>query len=649
MIRCPSLREYNEKLDLLLESREIEMNNRRQALTQKNVNMDRNERTENEKEFRTKFMNIVLDALTLLRWPPALEAFADPIKALLSDKNTILNVFTFLVECILPTDKLTSNTIQLNNNNDDISESNIKISDFKDTSTISRENLKKKKSSTKFLTKNDDSDISIIEDFKFLGTFNPVKSMSDISVETNSLLGKNSPSVFRYPNDATNNSCKKCYNNPGFMESFEILQYQNEVLSRQVKTLHENMHKREQLELYTSSLLLDLNLTLDEITGITNSLISKENCQTSTPKTLGSYHKATDVSHINTNSSLKTNTSIIWTQLRSKILDLRSQWEETMQNARKILLAEVKVLENSKEFIEFSPSNRQAKSTRGNVAGSTNYASHKPSSILLNQILGVNPVFTSDNEITTHQGVGLNISRIHTIQRDLVTFVDSAYEICQSMEKDKLANENNREIIEKMKHSAQSLLLHVSYLAPIVPLSLDHPYSSSLTGIDLLMDEIVTLSTNPKISKSIIHKLQSAAERSKTEQIAMARCLFNKDKEHKLQRLQTSEVLPTIKIIEEDIKLKIAAFTNEIKNILHSVQILNNAFRKAEDARIKDNIEKKIVSPLVSIANGSLGVDMANFMNTFKASAGELCEFESRLKSMVLNLKLVEKTVQLSK
>ena len=658
MIRCPSLRECNEKMDLLLESREIEMNNRRQALTQNFFNMDRNERMENEKEFRTKFMNIVLDGLTLLRWPPALEAFADPINALLSDKSTILNLFAFLVQCILPTNKLISNVIQLNTSSD-IREADSTCPRSDDSNNLSKEHtknlktLKIRNTSNTLLNKNDDTDQSIIEDFKLLDKYNPVKSLSDISIETNSMFGKNSISVFRSPKDVKNNSCKKCYSNPEFVESFEILQYQNEILSRQVKTLHENMYKREQLEIYISSLLLDLNLTLDEVTGITaNCVTTKETFQNLTPRSQGSRHKAATATHIydSNTCSVNSSTNIIWTQLRTKIVDLRSQWEETMQNSRKILLTEVKLPENSKEFVDFSPSIRHSKSTlgiSGVVGGSTDYV-HKPSAIRLNQILGVNPLSSNtDSEMTSNQGIGLDISRIHTIQRDLVTFVDNAYEFSQGLEKNKIGNENMKELIEKLKDKAQNLLLRVSYLAPIIPLSTDHPYSSSLTGIDLLLDEITKLSPNAKISKTTINKLHAAANRSKTEQIAIARCLCNNDKRHMFQRQQSSEALPTLKLIEEDLKLKITSFTNEIKNILNSVKSLNQAYSKAEAARIRDNIHNKVVSPLTSITNGSLGVEMANFINTFKASVDDIEELESRLKSMVLSIKLVTESITL--
>ncbi len=658
MIRCPSLRECNEKLDLLLESREIEMNNRRQALTQNFFNMDRNERMENEKEFRTKFMNIVLDGLTLLRWPPALEAFADPTNALLSDKNTILDVFAFLVQCILPTSKLISNVTQLNTSSD-IRTADLTCPGSDDSGNFLREHTKNIKTckirntSNTLLNKNDDTDLSVIEDFKLLDTYNPVKSLSDISIETNSMLGKNSISVFRSPKDVKNSSCKKCFSNPEFVESFEILQYQNEILSRQVKTLHENMYKREQLEIYISSLLLDLNLTLDEVTGITGNCVkTKETFQNLTPRSQGSRHKVATTTHINDNNTCNVNssTNIIWTQLRTKIVDLRSQWEETMQNSRKILLTEVKLPENSKEFVDFSPSIRHSKSTRGIsgvVGGSTDYV-HKPSVIRLNQILGVNPLSSNnDNEMTSNPGIGLDISRIHTIQRDLVTFVDNAYEFSQGLEKNNIGNENMKELIEKLKDKAQNLLLRVSYLAPIIPLSTDHPYSSSFTGIDLLLDEIIKLSPNTKISKTTINKLHAAANRSKTEQIAIARCLCNNDKRRMFQRQQSSEALPTLKLIEDDLKLKITSFTNEIKNILNSVRTLNHAYSKAEAARIRDNIHNKVVSPLTSITNGSLGVEMANFINTFKASVDDIEELESRLKTMILSIKLVTESITL--
>ena len=60
-------------------------------------NVSKAVKNEQDIEFKHVFLRIVIDGLTLLRWPPALEAFSDPLDSLLNDRNTIVSAITHLL------------------------------------------------------------------------------------------------------------------------------------------------------------------------------------------------------------------------------------------------------------------------------------------------------------------------------------------------------------------------------------------------------------------------------------------------------------------------------------------------------------------------------------------------------------------------
>lgn len=88
-----SLREYSDRIGDLMETRNVELQNRKMAPENKNGWKDKNA------NFKTSFMRIIIDGLSYLRWPPSLVAFSDPLEKLLSDpKDAIAFVLEFGIE-----------------------------------------------------------------------------------------------------------------------------------------------------------------------------------------------------------------------------------------------------------------------------------------------------------------------------------------------------------------------------------------------------------------------------------------------------------------------------------------------------------------------------------------------------------------------
>jgi hypothetical protein len=134
-------------------------------------------------------------------------------------------------------------------------------------------------------------------------------------------------------------------------------------------------------------------------------------------------------------------------------------------------------------------------------------------SISLHKILGVRVPLTfnetrNDDKFDTDRDgsddTGLDISRVHQLQRDLVTFSRNAYsfsELSQFSEDDdhsldgqksRLQNRLSRfQTLSNLRQSANVLLLHTACLCPMLPLSCASPsLASNQTGLDILIQQV---------------------------------------------------------------------------------------------------------------------------------------------------------------
>jgi hypothetical protein len=76
----------------MAEMREEEVNEQRIE------NLPREQRKESEMYYRAQFVRVVVNGLESIRWPPALEAFADPLVDLMNDKKTFLSAVNFVIK-----------------------------------------------------------------------------------------------------------------------------------------------------------------------------------------------------------------------------------------------------------------------------------------------------------------------------------------------------------------------------------------------------------------------------------------------------------------------------------------------------------------------------------------------------------------------
>lgn len=91
------LEEFSNELHLLLESKDLQY-----GIWRRSREVSREEKMEYERKFRTEYMRAVLKGLVQVKWPPALQAFSDPIDDLLHDQNTCLDAIHFLLAVSQP-------------------------------------------------------------------------------------------------------------------------------------------------------------------------------------------------------------------------------------------------------------------------------------------------------------------------------------------------------------------------------------------------------------------------------------------------------------------------------------------------------------------------------------------------------------------
>ena len=90
----PRLDDQRVALERLLHTRNVALTARRKAQPAVPAEM----KAEQDAEFKTAFLRVMVEALVVLRWPPALEAFSDPLGLLMDDKAAMLAAIAYLLD-----------------------------------------------------------------------------------------------------------------------------------------------------------------------------------------------------------------------------------------------------------------------------------------------------------------------------------------------------------------------------------------------------------------------------------------------------------------------------------------------------------------------------------------------------------------------
>ena len=695
---CPSLRDQNTDLLNLLDQ---EGNNNRQnflANASKKVGRKSAHKelvTEEEIEFRTCFLRIVLAALTKLRWPPALEPFGDPIGSLFNDNAVVLDAYKYFLNVGFSTSaklappKLSSatpHTERLENKIEVVPTMQNKSSSIKSNSLLSELD-------------------SLMEDNSSSHSKpTPLTQRSDMNISDNSYCPPSSQQVT--------------------VQAFEKLQYHNELLSNQLSSLLEQLSKRDQAEAQLTAIITDLKTAVDEIVSIGNpssTNIVMDNSKRSTSSASSSsdtYDKSAAVAkekrrssiqplaafiaadkdqHIDSTSGMVTEderksylkeilreessgdvalaakvplppeksmkapaakppiqpsfsrphdgdspSSLgMWYRLQKRLNVIQSQWMEAKKEAKMFVSRA-----NAKNHFSSPPHGDPRKSVAGSGhstrRGAASYSPYhiassptkdqdkedafsilsKPVDQLTKQMLGLHAaasIPSSCEESGIDPNIGLDLPRIHLLQRDLINLSNALFDCSKEFKLERFPcsqEEGDRAAATSALQSrCCELLLHLACMAPVAALSLpdDSPLNASVTAVTALEKAINASNGN----KAMPLQLQRLLDRAKAEQVSLVRCILSKDRLIEQWCAGAKVSAAQIQSLNHSYKKIIDAASREINACKQAFEALCSALKDAEAARVPNDSGKastsSMVSPFDSLSRGSAG----NTMHTY--------------------------------
>ena len=228
-----------------------------------------------------------------------------------------------------------------------------------------------------------------------------------------------------------------------------------------------------------------------------------------------------------------TGSAVVWAQLLARMAALRGQWDEARRAAAEAAFGAVAGglatgLSARHQYLRAGPSTTSSSSSSSNSqrcdAGSVSSRLH------LHRVLGVAPPsahahhnaahplspgasssssFSSSSFTDPDVAVGLDLPRVHALQRDLVAFADAAFHLCcdPSGEDEDGAGlplpdpapatataVATQRALRGLRRTAADLLLHLAALAPAAPLTAAAPWAGHMTALDSVDHEVCDLS-----------------------------------------------------------------------------------------------------------------------------------------------------------
>lgn len=186
-----------------------------------------------------------------------------------------------------------------------------------------------------------------------------------------------------------------------------------------------------------------------------------------------------------------------------KVEEVEVQWQYARQtalhsvNSSEVEVPDVAEIDNN---LSYSP----VKSNRKGKSSTPSFAPTKPARYLIRQVLGVQPVVGRFSQQTD---APMDLPRLHALQRDLVDFsqlvlvwaeqlnyssLDTLFEQSSINALPTSINTANQLRAAQQIHTrACELLIHLAYIAPITPIAIGSPYSSHITGVESLVEEVI--------------------------------------------------------------------------------------------------------------------------------------------------------------
>ena len=202
------------------------------------------------------------------------------------------------------------------------------------------------------------------------------------------------------------------------------------------------------------------------------------------------------VQKFNSKKSVDTNQSSlnIWKSLYGKISDLKKKWEESRSQAKKAAFSSIDIHRASIDLF-----------SRKSVSSNDFLIFDGTSRVLSHKIFGVNkPLCENKGSIyedhtAESQKLALDLSRVYQLQHDLIEYYQTVSNFLDTFDQQIVFSEPSQarplsksalDEISSMKLKGMNLILHLSALAPLAPLSSSETENSSVFGLENLLSEV---------------------------------------------------------------------------------------------------------------------------------------------------------------
>ena len=269
----------------------------------------------------------------------------------------------------------------------------------------------------------------------------------------------------------------------------------------------------------------------------------------------------------------------------------------------------------------------------------------------------------------------LDLARIHLLQRDLVEFSTAAFtllcpEAVNNRTKVAIPQKQQTDIhtvdpmpldrndsdwqlsLLHLRERARNLLLHLSCLAPLAPLVSPAPWTSSLTGLDVLEKEvcdapvyllIVICSLSKLIHPFVLYllkivdavdklggrkspvttevtlRLQAASDRVRSEQMALMRSLQASQLQLRQWPAATQRIAPLMDTLGKNLRDTFSRSRAEVCRLCEATGTISAALQAVEATRTDGQ-----PSPLDSLARGKMGIEMAALVSSLRLHSHEI-------------------------
>ena len=195
--QCQDLEKLNESYNLILSKHKANSNN-----------IPKEKLFEHEQNFKTSFLNIIIEGLKLIKWPPAIEPFANLLEPLFTEKQIFLEAIEYILKNACINNQTSNSRLSLYNVNND---NDTKKSDKKTPTS----NKKPPRTNLKSPSNSNNTNNNMNNNNSFGYSNNDITNKATYTTNTNSIK-QNIPSEAKssYNPNNTNTSTNSAYRDP---------------------------------------------------------------------------------------------------------------------------------------------------------------------------------------------------------------------------------------------------------------------------------------------------------------------------------------------------------------------------------------------------------------------------------------------------